>query len=86
MSIAQTEAEYVCGEVQRALAADPALAELGIEITVLAGAIELRGPIATAERRARALELVRRLFPDRRVDDALELLELAPPAPPEAVR
>ena len=69
VSAAHTEAEYVCGEVQRALAADPALAELGIEITVLEGAIELRGVVATAERRARAVELVRRLFPDLRVDE-----------------
>ena len=86
MSAARTEPEYVRAEVQRALAADPMLSELGIQIAVSEAAIELRGDVATPERRERALELVHRLFPERRVENALTVPELAPADEAEAVR
>jgi hypothetical protein len=86
VSVARTEPEYVRAEVQRALAADPMLAELGVEIAVSDTAIELRGAVATEERRAHALELVGRLFPDRVVQDALTVPELEAPTESEAVR
>jgi hypothetical protein len=86
VSGARTEPEYVRAEVQRALAADPMLSELGIAIAVSDAAIELRGAVATEERRAHALELVGRLFPDRVVQDALVVPALETPVESEAVR
>ena len=44
MSVARTEPEYVRAEVQRALAADPMLAELGVQIAVSETVIELPLP------------------------------------------
>jgi osmotically-inducible protein OsmY len=86
VSAARTEPEYVRAEVQRALAADPLLCELGIQIAVSEAMIELRGDVATPDRRERAVELVHRLFPERRIENALTVPDLAPPAEAEAVR
>jgi hypothetical protein len=86
VSLPRPEPEYVRAEIRRALAADPLLAELGIDALVLAATIVLHGCVTTVERRERAASVVRQLFPNHAVRNELVLSALEPTAAPEAIR
>jgi osmotically-inducible protein OsmY len=71
---------YVIAHLHEAMLADERLHEQAIEIVVAGDRLELRGEVATPERRDAAVRLVRRLAPDRNVVDALTVGGLIGPA------
>jgi hypothetical protein len=70
---------YVVAHLHEALLADERLHEQAIEIAVVGDRLELRGEVATPERRAAALQLVRHLAPGIEVVDDLRVTRLAAP-------
>jgi osmotically-inducible protein OsmY len=62
---------YLVARLHEALLSDERLHEQAIEILAAGEQVELRGEVATPERREAAVELVRRLVPDKDVVDGL---------------
>jgi hypothetical protein len=76
--------DYVLAHLHEAMLADTRLHEQAIEIVVIGERLELRGEVATPERRAAALQLVRDLAPDLVVIDDLRVSRVsATPDEPE---
>lgn len=60
--------EYVVERLRQALAEDPTVYELGVQVTVAGGnRVFLSGHVATAERRDAITEVARRVLPDHEV-------------------
>ncbi len=59
--------QYVIGQVQEALAHDPRLGELDIQVKVVGRKVFLSGAVATAARCAAVTEVVRELLPDHEI-------------------
>jgi osmotically-inducible protein OsmY len=58
---------YLAEHIRDALAQDPRLSELHVDITITPGKIFLTGSVASEERRAWLTKVVRDLLPDREV-------------------
>jgi osmotically-inducible protein OsmY len=71
---------YLAERVRAALAQDPLVSKLGVDVAIVAGKVVLRGDVATAERRERIGERVAELLPGLAVRNEIRVRELAPPA------
>jgi osmotically-inducible protein OsmY len=58
---------YVAEHIRDAMAQDPRLSELHVDITITSGKVFLTGSVASEERRANLTTVVRDLLPDREV-------------------
>jgi osmotically-inducible protein OsmY len=58
---------YLVEHIRDAMAQDPRLSELHVDITVTSGKVFLTGSVASEERRACLTTVVRDLLPDREV-------------------
>ncbi|HVQ35670.1 MAG TPA: BON domain-containing protein [Candidatus Bathyarchaeia archaeon] len=73
------ESVYRAERIREALATEPEVAELGVEVAVVGGRIVLRAIVTSERRRAHILEHVRRLCPDLEIDDELRVETLREP-------
>jgi hypothetical protein len=69
--------DYVLAHLHEAMLTDSRLHDQAIEIVVVGARLELRGEVATPERRAAAVQLVRDLAPDVDVIDDLRVSRIA---------
>lgn len=69
---------YLAEHVREALARDPRVGELGIDVEIAGDTATLRGTLASPERRQAVAEAVRELLPGHEVRD-----EMAAPILPE---
>lgn len=74
---------YADAELQRALAEDVRVAELGIDIVTHADCVVLRGQVETQQRRAEIERQVMLRMPQRRVVNEIVVVEVHPPASAE---
>lgn len=58
---------YLAQHVREALAQDPRIGELGVDVEVDEDEVVLRGGVTSAERRAAVAEVARDLAPDRTI-------------------
>jgi hypothetical protein len=70
---------YVVAHLHEAMLTDERLHEQAIEIVVVGDRLELRGEVATPERRAAALQIVHELAPGLEVVDDLRVSRLVGP-------
>jgi predicted nucleotidyltransferase len=70
---------YLAEHLRSALAHDPEVSRLDIEVWVSNGRVALRGNVTSEERKRRIEELVQRVAPGLRIDDELTVRELNPP-------
>jgi osmotically-inducible protein OsmY len=73
------ESVYRAERIREALATEPGLGELGIEVVVLGGRIVLRGVVSSERRRVHISEHVRRICPDLEIDDEMRVETLREP-------
>lgn len=73
---------YLAEHVREALAQDPRVGELGVEVEIAGETVILSGTVASAERQEAAAGVVHELLPDYQVRDKTEVAEL--PEPSEA--
>jgi hypothetical protein len=71
--------EYVEHTLISAIAQDPGLGELEVDVAVIGNAIRLTGRIASHEHRHRIVDLVREKYPTYQVEDGMEPVEVPPP-------
>ena len=75
---------YVIAHVREALARDPRVCELGVELTIAAGSLVLTGRVGSEELRRAAGEVARAHGAGLEVRNDLDVVEVdAPPAAPE---
>ncbi len=60
-------AEYVVERIHQALAEDPAVHELGVQVAVAGGRVFLTGHVGTPERKDAITEVAHRVLPDYEV-------------------
>lgn len=77
--------QYVIERVREALAEDPRVGELYVQVTVAAGKVFLSGDVATAERKQAMTEVVRELLPDHEVQNLATVSSLSAPGEVEQV-
>lgn len=65
--------QYVVAHVREAIACDPQLNELHIDVSVAAGKIFLNGVVGTEQRRKALTEVVRSIAPDHEVCNETEV-------------
>lgn len=63
----QVPEAYLAEHVRDALAKDPRLSELHVDVTIMSGKVFLTGSVGSDERRSSLTEVVRKLLPDREV-------------------
>jgi osmotically-inducible protein OsmY len=68
--------QYVIAHVREALAEEPGLGELHVDVTVVGSKILLAGVVATEERRRLLAEVVGKLLPDYEVHNETEVERL----------
>jgi osmotically-inducible protein OsmY len=73
------ESVYRAERIREALATEPGLGELGIEVVVVGARIVLRGTVTSERRRTHILEHVRTTCPDLEIDDELRVETLREP-------
>jgi osmotically-inducible protein OsmY len=73
----QGSPEYLAQHIRDALATDPRVLELGLEVAVVGRTVVLRGSVATAAQRDAAVEVARELAPGAEILNDVEV----PPAP-----
>jgi len=73
------ESVYFAERVRATLAADPDVAELGIEVLFVGGRVVLRGTVTSDRRKEQVLALVQRLCPGLEIDDDLRIEVLREP-------
>jgi osmotically-inducible protein OsmY len=76
---------YLVAHLHEAMLADDRLHEQAIDIVVVGDRLELRGEVATPERRAAAVQLAQDLASGIEVVDDLRVSRLADPDEPEAL-
>jgi osmotically-inducible protein OsmY len=76
---------YLVAHLHEAMLTDDRLYEQAIEIVVVGDRLELRGEVATPERRAAAVQLARDLASGIEVVDDLRVSGLAGPDDPETL-
>lgn len=67
--------EYLVAKARAALAEDPRVAELGLEINIRGDKVFVSGVVPTGERSAAVSQVLERTFPDRDVVNETELAE-----------
>ena len=77
--------QYVIERVHRALAEDPRVGELNVDVTMAAGRVFLTGDVPTQERRDAIGEVVGELLPDHEVCNETTVAVLAPAGDPEGI-
>jgi osmotically-inducible protein OsmY len=77
--------QYVIERVHRALAVDPRVGELNVDVTLAAGRVFLTGDVPTQERKDAISDVVGELLPDHEVCNETTVAVLAPPAGPEDI-
>ena len=70
---------YLIEEVKTALARDPEVAELGVEVELVGNDVYLRGTVATEQRREAAGRIAIDRCPGRKVHNEIEVEELRDP-------
>ena len=70
---------YRAERVRAALASDPAVCELGIDVVIVYDRIVLRGTVTSDRRKAEIFALVRKLAPDLEIGDELRVEILRQP-------
>ena len=84
MSPDPTPDAYVIAHVREAMATDPRVAELGIEMTIAAGTLVLTGRVDSVQLRDAAAEVASAHAPDLEVRNDLDVIDDgAAPSPPE---
>jgi BON domain len=63
-SVEAEPAEYIVERVHQALAQDPAVHELGVQVAVAGVRVFLTGHVGTPERKEAITEVARRVLPD----------------------
>lgn len=76
---------HIEGEIQRLLAEDAEIAELGIDVACEGDRAVLRGCVTTPERRAAIVDRVRHAFPDLDVRDEIAVAGTDAPDGPEEI-
>lgn len=76
--------QYLIERVREALAEDPRVGELYVQVTVAAGKVFLSGNVATPERKAAMSEVVAELLPDHKIHNLATVSSL--PEPEETER
>jgi osmotically-inducible protein OsmY len=61
---------YLCERVREALARDQRSHELDVQVAMVAGRLVLTGTVATPQRRAAIVEVVREVLPGYEIHDA----------------
>jgi osmotically-inducible protein OsmY len=77
--------QYLIERVREALAEDPRVGELYVQVSVAAGKVFLSGTVATEERKAAMSELVRELLPDHEVHNLATVSSLTEPLETEQI-
>jgi hypothetical protein len=75
--------QYVIERVHRALAQDPRVGELNVDVTLAGGRIFLMGDVPTQERKDAISDVVGELLPDHEVCNETTVATLAPAGRPE---
>ena len=75
--------QYVVERVHRALAQDPRISALDIEVTLAGGRVFLTGDVPTQERKDAISVVVAELLPDHQVCNETTVATLAPAGEPE---
>jgi hypothetical protein len=71
---------YLAEQVRDALAQDPRVGELGVDVVVDGETVTLSGTVASAESREAVADVARELLPERRVRNETATVALAPAA------
>jgi hypothetical protein len=77
--------QYVTARVRDALAGDPEVAELHVDVTVAAGAIYVSGEVPTPERREAISRLLRERFADYELHNHTTVERVTAPGPSEEI-
>jgi hypothetical protein len=73
------ESLYRAERVRKAIASEPGVCELGIEVEIVGERVVLRGTVTSERRREQVLALVVRLCPDLEFDDEIRVEVLRDP-------
>jgi osmotically-inducible protein OsmY len=79
------ENPYLLGRIQEALAQDPRLGELELDVRVVGDRVFLSGRVATEERCLAAVEVVREVAPDHEVSNQLTVVSEPGPGSEETL-
>jgi enamine deaminase RidA (YjgF/YER057c/UK114 family) len=71
--------QYLIERVREALAEDPRVGELYVQVTVAGGKVFLSGAVATPERKAAMSEVVAELLPDHQIHNLATISSLSEP-------
>jgi osmotically-inducible protein OsmY len=77
--------QYIIGRIQNALATDPRVSKLDVNVRVIAGKIHLMGQTSTEVRRLAIAEVVKETIPDMEVRNEITVIEVTEPAQPEVI-
>lgn len=84
---ADTPAPYVLAHVRDALATDPRVSELGVELMIAQGTLVLTGRVASDALRTAAAEVAQEQAPGFEIRNELDVVDSAArPADPEQLR
>jgi osmotically-inducible protein OsmY len=79
------EDPYLLGRIQEALAKDPRLGELELDVRVVGDRVFLSGRVTTEERCRTAVEVVRDVAPDHEVSNQLTVVSEGGPGSEETL-
>jgi len=71
--------QYLIERVREALAEDPRVGELYVQVTIAGGKVFLAGSVATAERQRAISDLVQELLPDHEIHNLTTVSSLSDP-------
>lgn len=71
--------QYLIERVREALAEDPRVGELYVQVTIAGGKVFLAGSVATAERQKAISDLVQELLPDYEINNLTTVSSLSDP-------
>jgi hypothetical protein len=83
--VTQEPKQYVIERVHRALAEDPRVGELDVDVTLAGGRVFLMGEVPTQERKDAISNVVGELLPDHEVCNETSVATLAPAGDPEEI-
>lgn len=75
--------QYVAQRVREAIAQDPAIGELGIQVDIVAGKLFLTGVVATEDRRTAIAEVARATAPELEIHNNTVVEPFGRPSPEE---
>jgi osmotically-inducible protein OsmY len=77
--------QYVIERVHRALAEDPRVSALDVDVALAGGRVFLTGDVPTQERKDAISAVVAEVLPDHQVCNETRVAELAPAGDPEDI-